>query len=423
MHDDRVLGALNRILQVLGGDCEQGIPVAQSDMDSVGARSLMQSTQFNGSLVAPASSNPANAVQVSQPGFALQFARALDASGNTIDARIRVYFDRPTGGSDRFAVLRAGQWIKRRRGFQSVWILDDGLASRPVLKVATDPSWEIHGRGDCCDSGAVPLTLAADQVNGGNTYPAYQTVYDSSTAHPGGPPSDHGVILARVTPGVTVANGGLAHVILGFTDLALGDDAATDPGGCQESFSARSSVSAALADGADYRLATIHYPFTMRGDRLQILAAVGNSANAKVSISVLWGREPYVHSFAEGWFTYAAAEVAQTRAIVAVPRPARQMVVQTSGDSSVVGAAISVTTQFRRATPSAAGGLQQVTPGANAATAGNDPAVANEAPISAANGYILSLAPFVGYDYLEINTGLITAGLSGRVHYRITFGA
>lgn len=145
-----VLSAMNRLIAVLGGDCEQGMPQPQSLMHGAGSRNFIVGTQFQGTLVAPAVG--ATTGEIAVPAFALQLAESYTAGGAVqANARIRVYFTQPdpTKGGDAgdYIVLEkaAGHptpWIHRRRGWESIWITIDNVVDvHPVIKLCKDPSF------------------------------------------------------------------------------------------------------------------------------------------------------------------------------------------------------------------------------------------------------------------------------------------
>jgi hypothetical protein len=171
-----VKDVLLRILAQLGGDCGPNVPQAASDNNAGAARNFMRRTAFDGTRIpdTPQVASGVNAEAEVAPGYALFYASAWNISvqppdipppGNRVqNVPVRVYFDRPAQNTP-WVLLYPGQWVRRGRGWQQVWVtLDQDLEAEfyPVLVVSTDPSFTIEGDTNCCAGEEVlPITLSA----------------------------------------------------------------------------------------------------------------------------------------------------------------------------------------------------------------------------------------------------------------------
>lgn len=283
---ERMVVALNRLLQIHGGDCEQGIPNTESNTSGVGARTFIQSTQFNGTLVAVTPTNIGTATPIAGPAFALHFAEAKDSLGNIVNGRVRVYFHKPSSrDNDKYTILRSGQWIKRRRGFDEVYIVADNDATTifPVIKVATDPSFEILGDDECCDLDGAPLST--NFFGGGTvagTYPTYVTLFDTGDPTAGfSPPNDYG----SFTGSIETTSAALSPdncVFVEFRHMLDNKIIAV------ESIGLVPPVQSGNTDGSDFRTVWSGKVIKILGNRL-VVAIAGTAAGVSVNWAFRWG--------------------------------------------------------------------------------------------------------------------------------------
>ncbi len=143
----RMLQALESLVQNLGAECDPHLPLPSPEENSSGSRDFIEGTQFDGvnAFVSPPQFNPAAiaAAEVAVDGFGIIIEEAAFP--------VRVYFRKPTADG-AYRTMQAGEWIKRRRGFERFWVFSDEPATEflPRITVVSEPGFDMQ---ECCDDG------------------------------------------------------------------------------------------------------------------------------------------------------------------------------------------------------------------------------------------------------------------------------
>jgi hypothetical protein len=160
---------LDRLLAILGGLCDPHLPSPQDESVSGGARNIFRHTPFDGTVAL----TTVTVVEIGVRGTHVVIAGIFDSGGSHLsgDSSVGVSTEDPRVTTNPpFVELGARGWLKRRRGFDRVFVVARGSVTiYPVITIVDDPGFDLDPHTDRPPLGANPVTIsnhvsAADNI-------------------------------------------------------------------------------------------------------------------------------------------------------------------------------------------------------------------------------------------------------------------